>query len=211
VETSEGLPTWKWFPRAPARALVLISVTEYRLEKLSSGRVRWSSSHPAVQQHWVHWAASERTSSLLIQSSNAQRSTQDRESRDDGQTARQNLDNRAWEQYEVVTQQDSVRKLRNQMGFRGVSTLYHRDLPADPRAVSLESGDDGRPTRQHKDSFVPQCHAGHHGALHMHRALCEIMFQEKYLAVQKLFKYVCSRSESFFGQPAESDQGTGVH
>lgn len=40
VETNEGLPMWKWFPYRPARAFVLISRNELRLEKLSSGR-RW--------------------------------------------------------------------------------------------------------------------------------------------------------------------------
>lgn len=52
---------------------------------------------------------------------------------------------------------------------------------------------------------MPLCHTAPHSALHMHQTLREIMFQEKYLAVQKLFQYVSSRSKSFFLQK----QGTG--
>lgn len=76
--------------------------------------------------------------------------------------------------------------------------------------LELESGDDVRPTRQHKDSFVPLCHTAPHSALHMHRAFCEIRFQGKYLAAQKLFQYVSSRSKSFLIDSLQK-QRMGVH
>lgn len=87
VETNRGLPMWKWFPCGPAKALVLISRNELRLEKLSSGgqegRVRWSSSgrHTLMQQHSGHWPANVQDSGPGSSWSKAARLTQDREVR----------------------------------------------------------------------------------------------------------------------------------
>lgn len=73
--------------------------------------------------------------------------------------------------------------------------------------LELEPRDDVRPTKQHKDSFMPLCHTLPHSALHMHRAFCEIIFQGKYLTAQKLFQYVSSRSKSFLEQPSKTAGG----
>lgn len=79
--------------------------------------------------------------------------------------------------------------------------------PTKPLSSQLESRDDVRPTKQHKDSFMPLCHTLPHSALHMHRAFCEIIFQGKYLAAQKLLQYVSSRSKSFLEQPSKTAGG----
>lgn len=92
-----------------------------------------------------------------------------------------------------------------QGGFKRTTGISHQTLQQS--VLEPESGDDVRTTRQHKDSFVPLCHTVPHSALHMQQALCEIMFQEKYLAVPKVFQYVSSRSQSFSGQPSKTGDG----
>lgn len=105
----------------------------------------------------------------------------------------------------------SVRKVeirRVQCRVKCTAGISHQTV--QQAVLELEPGNDVRPTRQHKDSFVPLCHTAPHRALHMHQAFWEIMFQEKYLAVQKLFQDVSSRSRSFFLDSLQK-QGMGVH
>lgn len=168
VETNEGLPMWKWFPHRPVRALVLISGNELWLEKLSSGR---QAAMEQQQKSYCHEATvstlrpltcqlgSFNSLQLLIQSSEAQRPTQDREVRlllkwlrEHGKSSMETC------RVVISLTAASVGKVKIQwVQFRVKCTagISHKIQSIQ----ELESGDDVRPTRQQRlvCATVPHC------------------------------------------------------